>query len=156
MGLCRSRLEAIPPSLGASRGTARLTWLEIKDRAKVSAAILSRWGARPGEHARLVEPKRGFSPNPYPPNKKPHAGAFVWRSRKYHITNRLRIADSVNRAFGVQNWIRTVGTANVREPVERCKFAGCTAFLQTLKPLVCSHFLMALRSCTVKKLLNFQ
>jgi hypothetical protein len=28
----------------------------------------------------------------------------------YQITNRLRIADSVNRALGVQNWIRTVET----------------------------------------------
>jgi hypothetical protein len=88
--LCRSRLEAIPPSLGASRGMARLTWLEIKDRAKVSAAILSRWGARPGEHARLVEPKRGFSPNPYPPNKKPHPGAFCLAVERQPAPNRIR------------------------------------------------------------------
>jgi hypothetical protein len=36
---------------------------------------------------------------------------IYWRGRTYHITNRLRIADPVNRADGVQNWIRTVETA---------------------------------------------
>ena len=37
-----------------------------------------------------------------------------WRARRYLIATRLRIPGRVNRVLGVQNWIRTVDTPNVR------------------------------------------
>ena len=95
MGLCRSRLEAIPPSLGASRGTARLTWLEIKDRAKVSSGDTVEVGRASRRACSPSRTQTWFLTQPVSAKQKAPRGAFVWRSRTYYSTNRLRIADSV-------------------------------------------------------------
>ena len=79
VGLCRSRLEAIPPSLGASRGTARLTWLEIKDRAKVSSGDTVEAGRASRRACSPSRTQTWFLTQPVSAKQKAPRGAFVWR-----------------------------------------------------------------------------
>ena len=82
VGLCRSRLEAIPPSLGASRGTARLTWLEIKDRAKVSSGDTVEVGRASRRACSPSRTQTWFLTQPVSAKQKAPRGGFCLAEQK--------------------------------------------------------------------------